>query len=84
MPGAYLQIEDFPQALMNEVESVARAQQRSVREVVTEALERYIKEMQWQSLKAYGRERARMLGLTEADVSRLVAESRRERKQRAG
>ena len=84
MPGGYLQIEDFPEALMSEVENVARAQQRSVRDVVTEALERYIREKQWHDLKAYGRERARMLGLSEADVPRLIDEFRRDREQRAG
>jgi predicted transcriptional regulator len=63
---------------MTEVEKLARAQERTVSQVVAEAVGRYIKEVQWQSLKAYGRERALARGLTEADVPRLIEESRRE------
>ena len=36
------------------------------------------KDEQWQNLKAYGREQARVRDLTEADVPRLIEESRRE------
>lgn len=72
------QIPSIPVFLMAEVERVARAQQRTVNEVLAEAVDRYIKDEQWQSLKAYGRERARERGFTEADVPRLIAESRQE------
>ena len=68
----------LPISLMTEVEKLARAQERTVSQVVAEAVGRYIKEVQWQSLKAYGRERALVLGLTEADVPRLIEESRRD------
>jgi len=68
----------LPISLMTEVEKLARAQDRTVSQVVAEAVGRYIKEVQWQSLKAYGRERALVLGLTEANVPRLIEESRRE------
>jgi len=68
----------LPISLMTEVEKLARAQERTVSQVVAEAVGRYIKEVQWQSLKAYGRERALARGLTEADVPRLIEESRRE------
>jgi hypothetical protein len=71
-------IPTIPVSLMAEVERVARAQQRTVSEVLAEAVDRYIKDEQWNSLKAYGRERARARGLTEADVPGLIAESRRE------
>jgi hypothetical protein len=62
-----------------ELEKLARAQDRSVSDVVSEAVDRYIKEKQWQGLKRYGRAKARELGLTEADVPRLIEESRQER-----
>ena len=68
----------LPISLMTEVEKLARAQERTVSQVVAEAVGRYIKEVQWQSLKAYGRERALARGLTEADVPRLIEESRRD------
>jgi predicted transcriptional regulator len=72
------QIPGIPVSLMAELERVARAQDRTVAQVLAEAVDRYLKDEQWQSLKAYGRERARARGLTEADVPRLIAESRRE------
>ena len=72
------QIPSIPVSLMAELERVARAQDRSVSQVVADAVDRYIKDEQWQRLKAYGRERAGSLGLTEDDVPRLIDESRRE------
>jgi predicted transcriptional regulator len=61
-----------------ELEKLAHAQERTVNEVLSEAVDKYIKEKQWQGLKRYGRARSRELGLTEADVPRLLAESRKE------
>jgi predicted transcriptional regulator len=68
----------IPSSLLAEMERLARAQARTVGEVLTEAVDRYVKDQQWQSLKAYGRERALARGLTEADVPRLIEESRME------
>jgi predicted transcriptional regulator len=62
-------------AQLAELEKLARAQERTVPEVVSEAVHRYIKEKQWSALKQYGRTKSRELGLTEADVPRLIAES---------
>ena len=66
-------------AQIAELEKLARAQERSVDEVVGEAVDRYIKEKQWEALKRYGRAKSSELGLSEADVPRLIAESRQER-----
>ena len=71
------QIPTIPVSLMAEVKRVARAQERTVSEVLAEAVDRFIKDQQWNSLKAYGRDRARARGLTEGDVPRLIAESRK-------
>jgi predicted transcriptional regulator len=65
-------------AQLAELEKLARAQERTVPEVVSEAVDRYIKDKQWSALKQYGRAKSRELGLTEADVPRLIAESRTE------
>ena len=62
-----------------ELEKLARAQERSVDEVLGEAVDKYIKDKQWAALKQYGRAKSREMGLTEADVPRLIAESRAER-----
>jgi len=56
----------------------ARAQERTLDEVLGEAVDRYIKDKQWSALKVYGRAKSRELGLTERDVPRLIAESRQE------
>ena len=45
-------------------------------EIVREAIERYVKDRRWRRLIAYGQARARQLGLTEADLPRLIAEAR--------
>ncbi len=60
---------------------MTRAQARTVNEVLAEAADRYIREKQWQSLKSYGRQKARERGIKESDVQRLIAESRREHEQ---
>lgn len=71
----------LPEGLQAEIKRVARAQERTVNEVLAEAVDRYIKEKQWQNLKSYGRQKARERGIKESDVPRLIAESRREHEQ---
>lgn len=74
-------IPTLPVSLMAEVERVAREQERTVSQVVADAVDRYVKDERWQRLLAYGRERAGALGLTDDDVPRLIEESRREHQQ---
>ena len=71
----------LPDSLRAEIEKVARAQDRTVNEVLAEAVDRYIKDKQWQSLKSYGRQRACEQGIKAGDVPRLIGESRRERER---
>ena len=71
----------LPDGLQTEIEKVARAQERTVNEVLAEAVDRYVREKQWQSLKSYGRQKARERGIKQNDVLRLIAESRREHAQ---
>jgi len=66
----------LPERLRIEIEKVAKAQERSVNDVLAEAVDRYVKDKQWASLKQYGREKAREGRIGEADVDRLIAESR--------
>jgi hypothetical protein len=66
----------LPERLRIEIEKVAKAQARSVNDVLAEAVDRYVKDKQWASLKQYGREKARERGIGEDDVDRLIAESR--------
>ena len=68
----------LPERLLTEIEKVARAQERTVNEVLAEAVDRYIRDKQWASLKSYAREKARERGIGEGDVDRLIAESRKD------
>ena len=62
--------------LLGEIEKIARAQGRSAQEVLDEALDRYIKDKQWSSLKSYGRAKALEQGITEDDIDTAIAETR--------
>src|SRR5262249_39608904 len=51
-------------------------------ELVREALRRYIEDREWEAGRSYGSARARALGITEADVDRLIHEHRQEKRQK--
>ena len=68
----------LPEPLLAEIRSAAQAEHRSVDEVLTDAVKRYVEERSWTKLMDYGSERAKALGIKESDVDRLIAESRAE------
>ena len=70
-----------PSSLLAELQAAADEDQRPSDELVVDALEQYLKDRRWQRLVAYGEQQARSLGLTEADVPRLIEEYRQERRQ---
>jgi predicted transcriptional regulator len=74
--------EIVPPDLAAEIEAIAAEEHRAPGELVRDALERYKSDRDWQRLHAYGAARAKELGLTEEDVPRLIAESRREQRQK--
>ena len=80
-PRAEDSVIAIPPSLLTEIEAAANEEKRPVEEVLREAIERYLENRRWQRILDYGQQRARELGLTEADVPRLIAESRRERAQ---
>jgi len=71
----------IPPSLLAEIQAAAEEEKRPAEEVLREAIERYLRNRRWQRILAYGEERARALGLTEADVPRLIAEYRKEQRQ---
>jgi hypothetical protein len=71
----------IPPTLLAEIQAEADKEHRPPLAVLEDAVSRYVREMRWQRTLAYGRERAAALGLTEEDVPRLIAESRREHRQ---
>ncbi|HEX4144276.1 MAG TPA: hypothetical protein VHY91_12270 [Pirellulales bacterium] len=68
----------IPPALLAQVQAAADEEHRPAAEVLSDAVERYLRERRWRKIFAYGEERARTLGLTEADIPRLIAEYRHE------
>jgi metal-responsive CopG/Arc/MetJ family transcriptional regulator len=71
----------LPEPLLAEIRSAAQAEHRSVDEVLTDAVTRYVEERSWTILLDYGAQRARALGVKESDIDRLIAESRIERRK---
>lgn len=70
----------LPEPLLAEIQAAARAEDRSVNEVLTDAVKRYVEERSWTKLLSYGAERAKALGVKESDIDRLIAESRAEQR----
>jgi hypothetical protein len=75
-PNPSLHPLTIPSALLAQVQAAAQEDHRPAGEVVCEAVERYLRERRWQKVFAYGEQRASDLGLSEADVPRLIAEHR--------
>lgn len=70
-----------PSRLIPEVRATAEEDHRAPNELVGEAVEIYLKNRRWRRLVERGQARARELGLTEADLPRLIAEAWQERRQ---
>ncbi|GBC95280.1 Putative nickel-responsive regulator [bacterium HR16] len=67
----------LPEAMIRELERVAKEENRTKSEVVREALRRYIEARKWKKLQEEMATRAQQLGITtEADVEQLVDEVR--------
>lgn len=67
---------NLPERHQIEMGKVAKAQKRSVNDVLVEAVDCYVKDGRWASLIRYGREKAQEGDVGESDVDGLVAESR--------
>ena len=64
--------------LVQQVEDLARAQNRKPAEVLQDAVTQYAEKQSWVDFVTRNEKRAAALGLTEDDVPRLVQEVRRE------
>jgi predicted transcriptional regulator len=65
----------IPEAQFKAAEQMAKAENRTMSELVREALRRYEKERREETIAKYGK-RAGERGLTEADVVRIIKEER--------
>jgi hypothetical protein len=68
--------------LFERIEEEAQLEGVSPQELLSTAVSRYLATARLNRLQRYGSQRARELGLTEEDVSRLVSEYRSERRPR--
>jgi hypothetical protein len=73
---------NVPESLLAEVEKAAHEENRSAEDVVKNAIERYLEARGWQKFVENNECRARLKGIGEGDVERLIAEARREGEQR--
>jgi metal-responsive CopG/Arc/MetJ family transcriptional regulator len=74
-------MDQLPADLVREIEAAAMEEHRSTGELVGEAIGAYLKNRRWRQLVERGQSRARELGLSEADLPRLITESRAEHRQ---
>jgi plasmid stability protein len=68
-----------PEDLLAGLEAKAAASGKTVEEVAEEALRASLSEASWEELLAYGQERGRLSGFTEAQSADIVHEWRKEK-----
>ncbi len=78
MASGETQLPSLPESLMAAIEKIAREQDRSVGEVLAEAVDRYVRDQEWEAVKRYGRAQSSERGLAEGDVPGLISEFRNE------
>ena len=72
-----------PQALLTQAEKAAKQEHISLDELVSDAMERRLKDLRRQNLRAYGEAQAGKIGVTsEEDVDRVIHEFREEERTR--
>jgi len=72
----------LPPEMLSRAEQLAQLENRTMSELVREALRHYERKKWWEEMNAYSRAKAEELGLTEADVVPLVNEVRQQRRAR--
>ena len=75
MPDSNIKISE---GLMTELQRAADIEQRSLEDVLGDAVERYLRVKRRERLYAYGESQAKRLGIEEDDAPALVKEIRRD------
>ena len=68
----------LPPPLFEQAQALAKQENRTMSELVREALRYYERKSWWEEMNAYGRAKAGELGLSEADVVPLAKEVRKQ------
>jgi hypothetical protein len=66
----------LPETLLDQVRSAALDEQRTVEDLLAEAVQHYLEDRSWTKLLNDAQENARSLGIKESDVDRLIQEHR--------
>ena len=69
----------LPPEMLLRAEELAKKENRTMSELVREALRQYERQHWWEETNAYGRARAQALGIGEGDVDRLIHEVRQKK-----
>ena len=72
----------LPPEMLSRAMALAKKENRTMSELVREALRQYERRRWWEDTNAYGRARAEALGIREEDVDRLIHEYRQEKRAR--
>ena len=72
----------MPPEMLSRAEEIAKKEQRTMSELVREALRQYERQRWWEETSAYGRARAQALGIREDDVDLLIHEARQEKRRK--
>lgn len=72
----------LPPEMLSRAEKLARKENRTMSELVREALRHYERQRWWEESVAYGQARARALGIREQDVEGLIHQARNENRKR--
>lgn len=64
--------------MLSRAEKLAKKENRTMSELVREALRHYEQQRWWAETNAYGRSRAEAMGIKQEDVDRVIHEARQE------
>jgi len=73
----------IPPEMLSRAEELAKKENRTMSELVREALRCYERQRWWEDTNTYGRARAEALGIRDQDVDRLIHKYRQEKRSRA-
>jgi len=70
----------LPPEMLSRAEDLAKKENRTMSELVREALRHYDRQRWWEETNAYGRARAQALNIREDDVDRLIHQVRQKKR----
>lgn len=72
----------LPPEMLSRAEKLAKKEDRTMSELIREALRHYERQRWWEETNAYGRARAAALNVSEDAVERMIQSSRQEKRKR--